>query len=147
MSMKENYEMKLQTQLNEWTTKINMLKANAEHSASVPHPQTIATAKHQTLDKLQSLKKDSAPQTIATSEHKTLDKLQSAKAGHVHDPQAIVTSEHLAYIEELQSMQESARKKLNELKKASDDSWEDLKPSIENTWNSLAHALESTASR
>tara|TARA_R110002073_G_scaffold81001_3_gene194627 strand:- start:4243 stop:4686 length:444 start_codon:yes stop_codon:yes gene_type:complete len=141
MSTKENYEKKLQTQLDEWETEIDMLKANANHAASAPHPQTLATSKHQTLDKLQSLKKDSAPQTLATSKHQTLDKLQSGKAGHIEDPQTIATSEHVAHIEALQSMHESAREKLAELKEASDDTWEDLKPSIESIWKSLGSAL------
>lgn len=146
MSTKENYEKKLQVQLDEWGTKIDLLKANVGHAASEPHPQTMATSKHQTLDKFQSLKKGSAPQTIATSNHQTLDKLQSAKAGHVEDPQTIATTEHLAHIEALQSMLESAREKLTQLKQADEGAWKDLKPGIESTWESLDSALRSSDS-
>tara|TARA_R110002073_G_C9352437_1_gene570826 strand:+ start:124 stop:570 length:447 start_codon:yes stop_codon:yes gene_type:complete len=142
MSTKENYEKKLQTQLDEWGTEIDTLKANADHVSSDRHPQTIATAMHQTLDKLNSLKKDSEPQTSATSsKHLTLDKLQATVASHVKDLQTSVTYLHVAHITALQSMQKSAREKLAELKQADEGTWEDLKPSIERTWKSLGGAL------
>lgn len=50
-------------------------------------------------------------------------------------------------IEELRSMQESARNKLAELKDAGDDAWQDLKAGIDSARDSLGHALKSAASR
>lgn len=93
MSMKEAYQKKLQSQLDEWTAEINKFKAKAD----------------------------------------------SAEA----DAQI----EYNKQIEELRSMQEAAGKKLDELKKSSDDAWEDLKASIDSTWDSLSNSFKSAASR
>jgi hypothetical protein len=50
-------------------------------------------------------------------------------------------------IEELRSMQDAARKKLDELKDASDDAWEDLKVGIDSAWDSLSRSVKSAISR
>lgn len=61
--------------------------------------------------------------------------------------EADVQLEYYKQIEELRTMQESATKKLAELKNAGDDAWEDLKAGIESAWDSLSSALKSAASR
>jgi len=56
----------------------------------------------------------------------------------------------LAYykqIEELRSMQNSANRKLLELKDASDDAWEDLRTGLDSAWDSMGNAFKSAASR
>ena len=93
MSMKEAYEKKLQSKLDEWNTDIDKLKAKAD----------------------------------------------SAEA----DAQL----EYYKQIEELRSMQEAARKKLEELKDTSDDAWEDLKAGIDSAWDSLSRSIKSAFSR
>jgi hypothetical protein len=50
-------------------------------------------------------------------------------------------------IEELRTMQETARKKLAELKEAGDDAWQDLKAGIDSAWDTLGNALRSAISR
>ncbi|HEY9148429.1 MAG TPA: coiled coil domain-containing protein [Gammaproteobacteria bacterium] len=93
MGMKEAYEKKLQSHLDEWSAEIDKLKAKAD----------------------------------------------SAEA----DAQL----EYYKKIEELRSMQESAHKKLAELKEASDDAWEDLKAGLDSAWDSLSIAVKSAKSR
>lgn len=93
MSMKEAYEKKLQSKLDEWSADIDKLKAKAD----------------------------------------------SAEA----DAQL----EYYRQIEELRTMQETASKKLDELKAASDDAWEDLKAGIDSAWDSLSSSIKSATSR
>lgn len=71
-----------------------------------------------------------------------IDKLK-AKADNA---EAEVQLEYYKQIEELRSMQETARDKLNELKDASDDAWEDLKAGIDSAWDTLGKTLKSAAS-
>lgn len=93
MSMKEAYEKKLQSHLDEWGAEIDKLKAKAD----------------------------------------------SAEA----DTQL----EYYKQIEALRSKQESANKKLAELKEAGDDAWEDLKSGLDSAWDSLSIAVKSAKSR
>ncbi|EQB34400.1 hypothetical protein M947_10995 [Sulfurimonas hongkongensis] len=72
-----------------------------------------------------------------------IDKLK-AKANGADADRKI---EYEKKIDELQSMQETASKKLNELKDASDDAWKDLKAGIESAWDSMDSALKSATSR
>lgn len=55
--------------------------------------------------------------------------------------------EYYKEIEELQSMQEAASKKLDELKASGGDAWEDLKAGIDNAWDSLSKSVKSAVSR
>jgi hypothetical protein len=50
-------------------------------------------------------------------------------------------------IEELQSMQDEATKKLTKLKNAGDEAWEDLKAGMESTRGSLGNAMKVAVSR
>lgn len=50
-------------------------------------------------------------------------------------------------IEELRTMQDAARKKLEELKDAGDDAWEDLKAGIDSAWDALHTSVKSAISR
>lgn len=50
-------------------------------------------------------------------------------------------------IKELRAMQETAGKRLNELKDASDDAWKDLRVGVDVAWESLGNALRSAQSR
>jgi chromosome segregation ATPase len=68
-------------------------------------------------------------------------KAQAAKAD------AKIQVEYNKRIEELQSMQQMAAKKLAELKIAGDDAWEDLQEGIEGAWNSFSDAIKSATSR
>jgi uncharacterized coiled-coil DUF342 family protein len=93
MSMKEAYEKKLQSQLDEWSAEIDKLKAKADAA------------------------------------------------------EADAQVEYYKQIEELQSMQDSAGKKLDELKEARDNAWEDLKAGIDSAWDSLSSSMKSATSR
>lgn len=93
MSMKEAYEKKLQAQLDEWSAKIDLLKAKAD----------------------------------------------SAEA----DTQLAYYKE----IEELSSMQQTAKSKLKQLKESGGDTWEDLKAGMDSAWSSLSSAVKSAVSR
>ncbi len=72
-----------------------------------------------------------------------IDKLK-AKADKA---EADTQLEYYKQIEELRLMQETANKKLAELKAASDDAWEDLKAGLESAWDSLGNALKSASSK
>ncbi|MCE2594391.1 coiled coil domain-containing protein [Motilimonas cestriensis] len=72
-----------------------------------------------------------------------IDKLK-AKADHAEGDAQL---EYYKEIEELRSMQETATKKLTELKDAGDDAWEDLKAGIDSAWDSLSNAMKSAGSR
>lgn len=72
-----------------------------------------------------------------------IDKLKAKADGAEADREL----QYYEKIEELQSMQESASKKLTELKNSSDDAWEDLKAGVDNAWDSLGSALNSAISR
>lgn len=65
----------------------------------------------------------------------------------VDNAEADTQIEYYKQIEEIRSMQESASKKLVELKDAGDDAWEDLKAGIDSAWDSLGSAVKSAASR
>lgn len=72
-----------------------------------------------------------------------IDKLK-AKADSA---EADAKLEYYKQIEELQSMQDAASKKLDELKEASDDAWEDLKAGIDSAWDSLSRSIKAAVSR
>lgn len=72
-----------------------------------------------------------------------IDKLK-AKA---EQAEADAQLEYYKEIEELRTMQETAHKKLDELKEAGDDAWEDLKAGADDALGSLAGALKSATSR
>lgn len=55
--------------------------------------------------------------------------------------------EYYKQIDVLRTKQDEAKKKLNELKDASDDAWEDLKVGIESAWESLGSSIKSAMSR
>ncbi|HMB16370.1 MAG TPA: hypothetical protein VKN62_08640 [Pelovirga sp.] len=54
--------------------------------------------------------------------------------------------EYYKQIEDLRSKQDEAKKKLNELKDASEDAWQDLKIGIESAWESLGSSVKSAKS-
>ncbi|WP_299203405.1 coiled coil domain-containing protein [uncultured Amphritea sp.] len=60
---------------------------------------------------------------------------------------ADVQLEYYKQLEELKTMQASARNKLDELKNAGDDAWEDLKTGMDSAWGSISTALKSASSR
>ncbi|MCH7499786.1 MAG: coiled coil domain-containing protein [Nitrospinae bacterium] len=93
MSVKEEYQKKLQAQLDEWGPEIDKLKAVAD----------------------------------------------KAKTG--------LQGEYYKEIEDLRSKQQTAQKKLHELKGASGEAWGDLKEGIETAWGTLGDALKLAASR
>jgi multidrug resistance efflux pump len=70
--------------------------------------------------------------------------LLKAKA---HSAEADVRLEYYKQIEELQSMRESASRKITELKEANDDAWEELKAGMDSAWNSLSKAVKSARSK
>lgn len=72
-----------------------------------------------------------------------IDKLK-AKADKA---EADAQLEYYKKIEELRYMQDSANRKLEKLREASDDAWEDLKAGIDSACNSLGNALKSAVSR
>jgi DNA repair exonuclease SbcCD ATPase subunit len=72
-----------------------------------------------------------------------IDKLKAKADSAEADAQL----EYYKEIEELRSMQETASRKLAELKDAGDDAWEDLKAGMDSAWGSLGNALKSAASR
>ncbi len=72
-----------------------------------------------------------------------IDKLKAKADSAEADAQL----EYYKEIEELRTMQETASKKLDELRDASDDAWEDLKAGIDSAWDSLSRSIKSAASR
>jgi len=48
-------------------------------------------------------------------------------------------------IHELETKQESARQKLDELKLAGTDAWADLRTGVENAWSEISSAFESAS--
>ena len=55
--------------------------------------------------------------------------------------------EYHKQIEELRTLQNKAKGKLNELKEAGDSAWEDLTAGIDSAWDSLSNAVKSARSR
>ena len=55
--------------------------------------------------------------------------------------------EYYEITEALQRKQDEARKKLQELKAASDEAWEDLKTGAENAWTEVTNAFHAAASK
>jgi uncharacterized coiled-coil DUF342 family protein len=55
--------------------------------------------------------------------------------------------EYLEQIEEIRNKRESAGRKLDELKKASDSAWVDVKNGLEKAWKDLGSAIDSASSR
>lgn len=55
--------------------------------------------------------------------------------------------EYYQQIGQLQKKQESARQKLDEMKRAGDSAWQDLKAGLELAWQDLGSAVESAVSR
>jgi hypothetical protein len=55
--------------------------------------------------------------------------------------------EYLEQMEQLRNKRESAGRKLDELKKASDSAWVDLKTGLEKAWKDLGSAIDSASSR
>lgn len=72
-----------------------------------------------------------------------IDRLRAKAAGVQADKEI----EYNKQIEKLQSEQENARKKLTQLKNASEDAWEDMKAGVESAWDSLDSAVKSAMSR
>ena len=72
-----------------------------------------------------------------------IDKLK-AKADKA---EADAQLEYYKQIEKFRAQQQTAQRKLEELKKASEDGWEDLKAGVESAYDSLANAIKSAASR
>jgi len=60
---------------------------------------------------------------------------------------ADVQVEYYKQIEDLQSKQKVAQKKLKVLKEAGEGAWEDLKSGVELAWESLGEAVKSANSR
>jgi len=60
---------------------------------------------------------------------------------------ADVQVEYYKQIEDLQSKQKVAQKKLKGLKEAGEGAWEDLKSGVELAWESLGEAVKSANSR
>ncbi|MBE0487393.1 MAG: coiled coil domain-containing protein, partial [Marinobacter sp.] len=55
--------------------------------------------------------------------------------------------EYYKQIEELKSMREDARKKLDELSEAGDDAWEDLKAGVDSAWDSVSSSIKHAVAR
>jgi hypothetical protein len=72
-----------------------------------------------------------------------IDKLKAKADAAAADEQL----EYYKQIEQLQSMKDTANKKLTELKKAGDDAWEDIKVGIDSASDSLGSAFKSATSR
>lgn len=61
--------------------------------------------------------------------------------------EADARQEYYKQIDELKSMKEGVRKKLDELSEAGDDAWEDLKAGADRAWESASRAFSSAMSR
>lgn len=72
-----------------------------------------------------------------------IDKLKARADSAEADAQL----EYYKQIEELRSMRDDAKKKLEELQQAGDDAWEDLKAGIDSAWDSLGSSIKSAMSR
>jgi uncharacterized coiled-coil DUF342 family protein len=55
--------------------------------------------------------------------------------------------EYLERVEEIRSKRDTAARKLEELKKTSDDAWADVKNGLEKAWKDLGSAIDSAFSR
>lgn len=67
-----------------------------------------------------------------------LDKLRA----NTDKAEAKMKLEYYNKIQELETKQDHARKKLEELQGASDDAWEDVKTGAELAWNNLSNAIK-----
>jgi len=63
------------------------------------------------------------------------------------DLEADAQLEYNKRIEDIQSMQQAAREKLEELRKSGDDAWEDLKGGVDEAWTRLEEAFLKARSR
>lgn len=72
-----------------------------------------------------------------------IDKLKAKADGAEADSRLRYEKE----IDDLKKRQAEARKKLEELRKASDDAWEDMKAGIDSAWSSLGDAIGKATSR
>lgn len=61
--------------------------------------------------------------------------------------EAGVKLEYQAKINDLEQKQESANKKLTELKNASDEAWDDIKAGAEIAWSNLGSAIKQASMR
>ena len=61
--------------------------------------------------------------------------------------EADVQLEYCKQIEELNTIRESANRKIIELKETDDDAWEDLKTGMDNMWHSLSNAVKSASAK
>lgn len=113
----------------------NKLETLKMYSVSNVFKRTIIMSKKQAYEKKLQAQLDEWNADI--------DKLKAKADAATADKQL----EYYKKIEELQSMQDNANKKLTELKKAGDDAWEDIKVGIDSAWDSLGSAFKSATSR
>lgn len=72
-----------------------------------------------------------------------IDKLEAKAA----EARADARIEYEKQIEKLRGKQEDARRKLEELDKASGEAWKDLKSGLETAWDDLGRAVKSAVDR
>ncbi len=170
MNIRKEYEITVQTQLQEWNAEIDKLKTKTGYSDAAPQtiatdkargikelqprtsvdhkkaPQTIATSEHHGLEESISIDHKKAPQTIATSEHHGLE--GSIPIDHKKAPQTIATSRrHHEHIDTLLSMHTLTKQKVDALREADDNNWENFKSEVEDALKKLGNEIKSIASR
>jgi hypothetical protein len=56
-------------------------------------------------------------------------------------------AEYYADVEALRARQQEVRKKLDELRAASEEAWEDVRTGVETAWSDMKHAVERAADK